>query len=205
MFAFRRTPHYVRLMSNIRNVDIDATRTRLGRVGVWLGALGSLPAAQARDAVGQIEAMGYPTLWITESQQGSLCTRLAGVGGFGAAHGRNRDREHLGPRARNHRVGCQHARRRLRRAFRAGPRCRSCEIRRAVRQTAGQDERVPGSDAGRRRLRADAAGSSAMVDRGAPAEDAGARRDQGTGHPSVLRPGRAHRHSSVARSVRSRC
>jgi probable F420-dependent oxidoreductase len=28
-----------------------------------------LPAAQARDAVGQIEAMGYPTLWITESQK----------------------------------------------------------------------------------------------------------------------------------------
>lgn len=56
-------------MSNIRNVDIDATRSRLGRVGVWLGALGSLPAARARDAVGQIEAMGYPTLWITESQK----------------------------------------------------------------------------------------------------------------------------------------
>ncbi len=56
-------------MSNIRKVNVDAARARLGRVGVWLGALGSLPGAQARDAVGQIEAMGYPTLWITENEK----------------------------------------------------------------------------------------------------------------------------------------
>jgi probable F420-dependent oxidoreductase len=56
-------------MSNTRYVDLDAARARLGRIGVWLGALGSLPAAPARDAVAQIEAMGYPTLWITESRK----------------------------------------------------------------------------------------------------------------------------------------
>ncbi|MET3804330.1 putative F420-dependent oxidoreductase [Nakamurella sp. UYEF19] len=56
-------------MSNIRNVDLTALRTRLGRVGVWLGALESLPARAARDAAGQIEAMGYPTLWIAENRK----------------------------------------------------------------------------------------------------------------------------------------
>lgn len=60
---------YVRSMSNMRDIDLSALRTRLGPVGVWLGALESLDAGQEREAVGRIEAMGYPTLWITENRK----------------------------------------------------------------------------------------------------------------------------------------
>jgi len=52
-----------------RNVDLDAARRRLGRVGVWFGALGPLPAAQEREIVARIEELGFPSLWITEFQK----------------------------------------------------------------------------------------------------------------------------------------
>ncbi|PZS28889.1 MAG: LLM class F420-dependent oxidoreductase [Pseudonocardiales bacterium] len=58
-------------MANIddRGVDLNELRARLGRVGVWLSAIGTLPAARERDLVAQIEALGYPTLWVTESHK----------------------------------------------------------------------------------------------------------------------------------------
>lgn len=56
-------------MNAILEVDIQATRRRLGRVGVWFGALGSMPAAREREIVAQIEELGFPTLWITEFQK----------------------------------------------------------------------------------------------------------------------------------------
>jgi probable F420-dependent oxidoreductase len=52
-----------------RGVDLAALRRRLGRIGVWFGALGPLPVAREREIVSQIESLGYPTLWITEFQK----------------------------------------------------------------------------------------------------------------------------------------
>lgn len=58
-------------MTNITDggIDLDAVRARLGRVGVWLGPLGRLSAARERDVAQQIEALGYPTLWVTGSDK----------------------------------------------------------------------------------------------------------------------------------------
>jgi probable F420-dependent oxidoreductase len=39
----------------------------LGRVGVWLGALGWAPAAREREAVAELEELGYGTLWYSEA------------------------------------------------------------------------------------------------------------------------------------------
>ncbi|HZQ65617.1 MAG TPA: TIGR03620 family F420-dependent LLM class oxidoreductase [Gaiellaceae bacterium] len=41
--------------------------TRLGRVGVWLGRLGWMPAAVEREASARIESLGFGTLWYSES------------------------------------------------------------------------------------------------------------------------------------------
>jgi probable F420-dependent oxidoreductase len=41
--------------------------TRLGRVGVWLGRLGWVPASVEREAAAEIEALGYGALWYSES------------------------------------------------------------------------------------------------------------------------------------------
>ena len=53
-------------MTGDRPVDLAAARARLGRVGVWFGALGPVPAGPERDIVTRIEELGYPALWITE-------------------------------------------------------------------------------------------------------------------------------------------
>jgi probable F420-dependent oxidoreductase len=42
-------------------------RERLGRVGVWWGALGLEPAAVERDAAAAVEALGYGALWYSET------------------------------------------------------------------------------------------------------------------------------------------
>ncbi len=39
----------------------------IGRIGIWTSALEGQPAAQARDAAQDIEAMGFPVLWINET------------------------------------------------------------------------------------------------------------------------------------------
>ena len=39
----------------------------LGRAGVWLGSMANLPAAELRNAVAEIEAMGFGTIWIGEA------------------------------------------------------------------------------------------------------------------------------------------
>ncbi len=39
---------------------------RLGTIGVWLGALTVAPAAEARPAVREIEALGFDTIWFPE-------------------------------------------------------------------------------------------------------------------------------------------
>lgn len=42
----------------------------LGRVGVWLGSVGTLPAAQERAAARELETLGYGALWFGETPMG---------------------------------------------------------------------------------------------------------------------------------------
>ena len=42
----------------------------LGRVGVWLGTVGTLPSAQECEAARELEALGYGTLWFGETPMG---------------------------------------------------------------------------------------------------------------------------------------
>ncbi len=44
--------------------------TVLGRVGVWLGALGWAPAAVERDVAAEVEELGYGALWYSEAHNG---------------------------------------------------------------------------------------------------------------------------------------
>jgi len=44
--------------------------TALGRVGVWLGALGWAPAAVERDVAAEVEELGYGALWYSEAHNG---------------------------------------------------------------------------------------------------------------------------------------
>jgi probable F420-dependent oxidoreductase len=41
-------------------------RDRLGRVGIWTTELGARPMAEVRDAVAQLEVLGYRSLWVPE-------------------------------------------------------------------------------------------------------------------------------------------
>lgn len=52
-----------------RGADLDDLRARLGPVGVWLGPIGRLPAARAREVAAEIESLGYPSLWVNESNR----------------------------------------------------------------------------------------------------------------------------------------
>ena len=42
----------------------------LGRIGVWLGAIGLLAAAEENEAARELESLGYGTLWFGESPSG---------------------------------------------------------------------------------------------------------------------------------------
>lgn len=44
----------------------DEVRARLGRVGAWTFAFDSLQAPDVRQAIGEIERLGYPALWVPE-------------------------------------------------------------------------------------------------------------------------------------------
>lgn len=46
--------------------QLAAARARLGRVGVWFGAMGAWSAARERETASLIEDLGYRSLWITE-------------------------------------------------------------------------------------------------------------------------------------------
>ncbi|MDH4145096.1 MAG: LLM class F420-dependent oxidoreductase [Acidimicrobiia bacterium] len=43
------------------------TSIDLGRVGIWQGVLDQQPSARVRELVAEIEAMGWPSLWLPES------------------------------------------------------------------------------------------------------------------------------------------
>jgi probable F420-dependent oxidoreductase len=40
---------------------------RLGRVGIWSGAVPSLPAPQLRESLAEVETLGYPSIWFGEA------------------------------------------------------------------------------------------------------------------------------------------
>lgn len=44
----------------------DAVRGRIGRVGVWLGSIGLIPAGEERAAVARIAELGYGAAWFGE-------------------------------------------------------------------------------------------------------------------------------------------
>lgn len=49
------------------NVDVPALRAKLGPVGVWLASVGGRSAAEEGDVARELEALGYPSLWVGES------------------------------------------------------------------------------------------------------------------------------------------
>jgi probable F420-dependent oxidoreductase len=55
------------------------TTDRLGRVGVWFTKLGDASAAAEREAVAEIEALGYPALWFGETPQNKEAFTHAGL------------------------------------------------------------------------------------------------------------------------------
>jgi probable F420-dependent oxidoreductase len=52
-------------VSNVEQV-VEATRTRLGGVGVWSGRLSAVPVAAEPPAIRRIEELGYGSLWTGE-------------------------------------------------------------------------------------------------------------------------------------------
>ena len=54
-------------MSAITPDRAKALRERVGRVGVWLGALALVPATEERAALARIEALGYGAVWFGEA------------------------------------------------------------------------------------------------------------------------------------------
>ncbi|HEX2384006.1 MAG TPA: TIGR03620 family F420-dependent LLM class oxidoreductase [Acidimicrobiales bacterium] len=49
----------------------------LGRVGIWTRQLDTQPASQAQDAVAELEALGYPTVWIPEAVEREVISHAA--------------------------------------------------------------------------------------------------------------------------------
>ncbi|REK89420.1 LLM class F420-dependent oxidoreductase [Streptomyces inhibens] len=56
-----------------------ALASRIGRVGVWHGGLGQVPAATARQAAAEIEQLGYGALWFGEGPAGKEAFSHAGL------------------------------------------------------------------------------------------------------------------------------
>ncbi len=54
-------------LSSAMKEERDALRAALGRVGVWSFAFEAVTASEERDAVAEIEALGFPAIWFPES------------------------------------------------------------------------------------------------------------------------------------------
>jgi len=66
-------------MSDVRWATSDDARAQLGRVGVWLGALGVEPWERARAAARRIEELGYSALWLSDTPVGKEPIAHAGL------------------------------------------------------------------------------------------------------------------------------
>ncbi len=53
-------------MSAISEEQARQLRQRIGRIGVWLGAIGLMPAAEERQAIARLEQLGYGVAWYGE-------------------------------------------------------------------------------------------------------------------------------------------
>jgi hypothetical protein len=53
-------------MSTTAQVHAQRLRDRIGRIGVWLGSIALMPAADERAAVARIEELGYGAAWFGE-------------------------------------------------------------------------------------------------------------------------------------------
>jgi probable F420-dependent oxidoreductase len=53
-------------MTAIEHDQAQSLRTRIGRVGVWLGSIALEPAREERAAIARIEELGYGTAWFGE-------------------------------------------------------------------------------------------------------------------------------------------
>jgi probable F420-dependent oxidoreductase len=54
-------------MTTEQRAQADAVRALIGRVGVWLGPITTLPAPEERAAVQRIEQAGYGAVWFSET------------------------------------------------------------------------------------------------------------------------------------------
>ncbi|HUQ40277.1 MAG TPA: TIGR03620 family F420-dependent LLM class oxidoreductase, partial [Acidimicrobiales bacterium] len=46
---------------------MTTTALDIGRIGIWTGVLDAVPSAEAKRLAGELEALGFPTLWIPET------------------------------------------------------------------------------------------------------------------------------------------
>ena len=63
----------------VETAQPEAVRRQIGRVGVWLGPIGLLPACEERAAVRRIEAAGYGAIWFGEAPQNRETLSHAGL------------------------------------------------------------------------------------------------------------------------------
>jgi probable F420-dependent oxidoreductase len=57
-------------MSSDTASQAESLRARIGRIGVWAGPIGQLPASDERTALARLEAAGFGALWVAESPVG---------------------------------------------------------------------------------------------------------------------------------------
>ncbi len=66
-------------MSVIADEGVAQLRRRLGRVGVWLGSIGLVPAEPERSAIARIEQLGYRAAWFGEGPTNREALTHAGL------------------------------------------------------------------------------------------------------------------------------
>lgn len=66
-------------MSALEPERASMLRERIGRVGVWLGGIATLPASEERAAVARIEQLGYGAAWFGEGPVNQEALSHAGV------------------------------------------------------------------------------------------------------------------------------
>src|SRR6266404_2775213 len=49
------------------SAETSVNKMDIGRVGIWTGALDTVPSSEAQRLAGQLEELGFPTLWIPET------------------------------------------------------------------------------------------------------------------------------------------
>ena len=190
--------------SELRARSATSAARRSDASASWSFALEALTAAEEREAVAEIESLGYRAIWFPESVESRevfahaawilASTERAIVG--------ERHREHLGARSDRDGERMADAHRRVPGAVPARDRREPLAFGRApgrrVRAAVLGDARLPRRDGPRAVLGPRAGGAAAARARRARAQDARARGRARARRASVLRPGRAHRVRAAA-------